>query len=239
MWAPADAQDDLLELNSENSVMNSEAASIEYLGTWCEFEGREGEKAQKWRPLMDTLRFFVGIKNTGTTVIDRYVWKQTIDLSNTKMKLLHPRIPAQLWRPFAAGVLSSVFVREVRIRGGGIEVVNPVLNRRHDVVPATPITPGGVKPGETLIVGETKPYVDLLIEGVEAKGVEMGTEAQLEILNRQKGVVRLVVKEFSVGPITIHDMKAEAVLKGKFKALHEVSIDGKMCGGGEVEWEYV
>lgn len=219
--------------------MDSKMASIEYLGTWCEFEGREGETVRKWRPLLDTLRFFVAIKNTGKTVIDHYVWKQTIDLSDAKVKLLHPRIPAQLWRPFAFGVLSSVFVREVRIGDGGIEVVNPVLNRRHDAVPATPVTSGGMKPGETFIVEETKPYMDLLMEGVEAKGVEMGTEAQLEIVDREKGVVRLLVKEFSVGPITIHDMKAEAVLKGKFKALHEVSIDDKVCGSGEVEWEYI
>ena len=219
--------------------MDSQRASIEYLGTWCEFEGREGETVWKWRPLLDTLRFFVAIKNTGKTVIDHYVWKQTIDLSDTKVKLLHPRMPAQLWRPFASDVLSSVFVREVRIGDGEVKVVNPILNRRHDVVPATPVTPGGMKPGETLIVEEKKPYVDLLMEGVEAKGVEMGTEAQLEIVDREKGVARLLVKEFSIGPITIHDMKAEAVLKGKFKARHEVLIDGKVCGSGEVEWEYI
>ena len=209
---------------------------IEYLGTWCEMRG---ERVQRWRPLFDNLTFCIGIKNTGSVVIDHYVWKQTIDLSSTKVKLLHPKLPSQLWRPFASRVLASVFVREVRVNGDKIEVTNPVLNRVCDVVTLSTVSPGGIRQGETLIIGESRPYVDFLSEGVEAKGMETGKEARLDVVDREKGTVNLSVKELRLGPIAISDLKAQAVLRGKFKAAHEVSIDDKVFGSGEVEWEYI
>jgi len=219
---------------------HSKRPRLEYIGGWCEVKGREGEKAQTFRPLEDTTALCIAVKNTGTTPIKHFTWQQISNLSHMKMDLLHPKMPAKVWRPFAGNLLASTFGRDVTIEDGQVTMVNPAVGRPLDIVVQTPITDAGIMPGETLILMEKeKPYVEYLEEGMKIKGAELGTTIVLKVLNADKGTMHITIKEFKFGLITFHDMKARIVLKGDLTTVHEVLIDGEVHDSKDVTWTYI
>ena len=220
--------------------MAVKTTDMEYLGTWCEVAGREGERLHEFRPLADALSMHISIKNTGTTTIDHFTWQQTVSIGHMKMELLHPRIPTQLWHPFAGSLLSSNFRRQINIRGGQLEVINPELHSHIKAVSLEPIGDGGIRPGETLtVVEESKLYMQFLEEGAEMKGAGMGINLRMEIVDKEKGILDMVIEEFKFGPMTFHDMRLRVVLKGEITTLQEVLIDGKTYSSREVQFEYL
>ena len=220
--------------------MAVKTTDIEYLGTWCEVEGREGKKLHEFRPLADLLSMHIAIKNTGTTTIDHFMWQQTVSIGHMKMELLHPRIPTQLWRPFVGNLLSSSFRRQINIQGDHLEVINPDLHSHVEAVSLEPIADGGIRPGETItVVEEKKLYMQFLEEGAEMKGAEMGVSLRMEIVDRERGILDMVIEEFKFGPITFHDMRLQIVMKGEIATLQEVLIDDKTYSSKEVQFEYL
>jgi hypothetical protein len=221
-------------------AMAVKTTDIEHLGTWCEVAGREGERLHEFRPLADLLSMHIAIKNTGTTTIDHFTWQQTVSIGHMKMELLHPRVPTQLWHPFAGNLLSSSFRRQVNIQGDRLEVINPDLHSHVEAVSLEPIGEEGIRPGETLtVVEERKLYMRFLEEGAQMKGAEMGVNLRMEIVDKEKGILDMVIEEFKFGPITFHDMRLQIVMKGKVTTLQEVLIDGKLRGSKEVQFEYL
>lgn len=217
-----------------------QTTDIEYIGCWSEVEGYQGEKRYKFRPLLDALSISIAVKNSGTTLIDHFTFRQTASIAHLKMDLLHPRIPAHLWKPFAGNLLASDFLRLITVKPSGLEVTNPVRHRPVDVISLSPIEDGGIRPGQTFtVVEKKKSYVEFILEGVENKGAQMEADLSMEIVDRQKGIWDMVIKEHKVGPITLHNMRLRIVMKGTLKTLHEVSIDGKLFDSKEVDIEYL
>ena len=214
--------------------------NIEYVGCWSEVEGYEGERRYKFRPLLDALSISIAVKNTGTTLIDHFTFRQTASIAHLKIDLLHPRIPAHLWKPFAGDLLASEFFRFISVTPRGLEVTNPVRDCAIEATSLLPITDGGIKPGEILtVVEKKKSYEEFILEGMKNKEVEMETNLSMEIVDREKGVWDMVVKEHKLGPITIHNIRLRIVMKGILKTLHEVSIDGKLFDSKQVKIEYL
>jgi hypothetical protein len=217
-----------------------QTTDIEYIGCWSEVEGYEGEKRYKFRPLLDALSISIAIKNTGTSLIDHFTFRQTASIAHLKLDLLHPRIPAHLWKPFAGNLLTSSFFRLITVKPDGLEVTNPVSGRSVEATSLSPIGNRGIDPGETFtIVEKKKPYVEFILEGMENKGAEMKADLRMEILDREMGIWDMVIKEYKLGPIAFHNMRLQIVMKGTVKTLQEVSIDGKRLDYKEVKIEYL
>ena len=223
---------------SGGSMQIEEVTDLEFVGMWVEVDGHEGVKTYKWRPLLDTVAVVSEIKNTGTTMIKRYLWNQTTK-ADMKVDLLHPKIPAQAWKPFAGNLLASSYGREFVIREGRIEAINPAINRPLEVVARTPLAEEGLRPGQTLVTEEKKVYMRFLEEAMDVKAAELNTDVRFEIVDREKGVMDTVIKEFKFGPIKFHNMRARTVMKAKFTSLYELSVDHKVCDSKEVQLEYV
>ena len=62
---------------------------------------------------------------------------------------------------------------------------------------------------------------------------------RLEIVDKEKGILEMVIEEFRFGPITFHDMRLQIIMKGKVNSFQEVFIDGKVRGSREVQFEYL
>jgi len=211
-----------------------EITQVEYVPMSVE---RDGQTVTKWHPLTDTLSFVIEITNTGTTVVDHFTWRQTADIGHMKIDLLHPKMPAKVWRPFAGNLLSGVTTVETRIDGDRVMMIDTISGISKEVISRTPFTPGGLQPGEKLVVEQTGRYWDSLQEAMDSRGIELGTEIKLNVVDEGKGIVDMVIKEYKFGPIKLHDMKARVIFKGPFKVCHEVFVDGELFGSDELGWE--
>jgi len=233
-WRALHGQDEV----SQGEFCIAEITEIQLVDMWIEVEGREGEKTYEWHPLTDTVAFVMEIKNTGTTVVDHWTWSQTSD-TGLKVDLLHPKMPAKAWRPFAGNLLASDYGRDIVMKGDKVEAINPTINSHQGVVLRDPIGEEGLKPGETAITEEKKVYTEFLEEAVDVKSAELGTKVELQIVDRQKGFMDSVIAEYKFGPITFHDMRARTRMKGQVKVRWEVSIDGQAYNAKEVTFTYL
>lgn len=211
---------------------------IEYIGSWGETRRREGERIYQMRPLIDDYALCVAIKNTGTGTIDHFSWQQTSSLAHMNIDLLQPRIPPQLWRPFAGNLVSATFRREVTVRSNRVEVTNPDIQRPVELETFTSVD-GEIEPGQVFMFRETeKPYFEYLREGTESKGLQLGARIDLAIVNKEEALLKMIVKEFKLGPISLHDIVLQIELRGRVGALQQVLIDNRIYATKEVELNF-
>ena len=209
---------------------------IEYVGSWGEMRHRGGEKIYQFRPLVDSYSLCVAIKNVGTAKIDHFQWQQTSSLAHMNMELLRPKIPSNLWRPFAGNMVTATFRRQVVLRGGEAEVVNPDISQAVEVAAVTPCPDGGIRPGEVFsFVERQRPYIEYLREGMQARALDIGAKLEMEVADAERGLLDIIITTFKVGPVSLHDMKMQVELKGKLGALQEVLIDGNTYVSKETE----
>jgi hypothetical protein len=222
------------------SMSTSRTRKLELVDSWCEVEGREGERLRRLRPLADSVALHIAVKNIGTKPIDHFTWQQTASIAHMKMDLLHPKIPSQLWKPFAGNLLSSVLLREISLKDGQLEIINPALPRLLMATSPDPIPQGGIQPGDTFIAVEaSKPYLGFLEEGIEIKGEDNGILIKLSVADKEEGILDLVIEEYKFGPIVFHDMRLQIIMRGKITTVQEILIDGRRQGARELEWEYL
>jgi hypothetical protein len=100
--------------------------------------------------------------------------------------LTKPSIPSWLANPFVSLIVGNIvnFGRDIVIKGGKVEVANMFPDRTYqsgNIVLRTPVGEEGIRPGETIIVGEETSGESIYKEAVENKACEMGAKIGIEI----------------------------------------------------------
>jgi hypothetical protein len=214
-----------------------EIVDAEFVDVWAIVRGEEYREGFKVNPFKESAGPCWTIKNTGTTIIDHYTIKVPSSYKRggaMKIKLISPSIPSWLWEPFVGEkLLSCDGGREVIIKDGEVEMYNCYTGHpESNVIIGTPIPEEGIRPGEIMTLGYKPPYyIQWTEEYLENKGRELGTEMPMEVVDEEKGIAHVVIKEYKLGPFTFHNIKMELLFKGLNKGgtvSVELYIDDKL-----------
>ncbi|MDY6855695.1 MAG: hypothetical protein SWO11_13505 [Thermodesulfobacteriota bacterium] len=180
--------------------------------------GEELRESGKLYALKDDWTFVHTVKNTGTTVIDHY----TIELiassgkgSSMKIELISPPIPGWIWKPFAGDLKSGRRRIEVKFKGDGVEIIDGCsAHPMKNVTLESTISKEGLWPGESITVAFEEPYVNCLDEIYKCMELKLNTEIRQKVVDVDKGIMNMIIKEYKVLFYTFHDIKAQLTLKG-------------------------
>jgi len=197
----------------------------------------EFRESFKIYPLKDRWTVFVAVKNTGTTMVDHFA----IDIlcaageeSSIKVKLISPKIPSKLWEPFMRDMLNRCGRNiEVVVKDGELEMIDSYTQHPMDNVRLrTPISKEGIRPGEVITIEFEEAYRHCLEEFMEGMALELGTEVTTEVVDEENGIMRMMIKEYKLGPFRFRDIKGELCFKGPNKretCSFHLYIDGELC----------
>ena len=214
--------------------------ALEYINGAARMASRPGEAIYAFRPLIDSLGLTLQVKNIGKTTINHFTMRQFTDMKHVRMSLMNPRLPSRAWRPFAGNLIDITFYRDVSIKDGKVTVRNPVLDREIPSEVLTPVGRNGIEPGQVFMVSDKEtPYFDYYLEGVEQKGKEAGLDFCVELRDAEKSIVDLVVKEYKIMGIALHDMRVRLYLRAPVPALQEIVIEDTVVDGHWTQYRYL
>ena len=198
--------------------------------------GEQFQEPLKFYALKDTWTFVHTIKNTGTTVIDHYSLELTSSSgkgSGLKIKLISPPLPGWVWKPFARNIRDGRRMMEVVIKDHGVEITNQCSHHPiENIIVNSPISKGGLWPGETITMTFDEHYAKCLEEFYQCMAVKLNTEVTSEVVDADDGIMNMFVKEYKISFLTFNDVKIKLTFKGLNKretCSLSLYIDDKLC----------
>ena len=245
---------------------------------------KNGKKVNEFYPLKDTLRAVQTWGNTGTTLIDHWTWKLRAIPSTKEMeiKILHPKIPSRITNMFKGIVIElsspergwDFFTKENKLYEVNIftqkheqfGVKEPFAAAEQGGVAELPTGYEGLKPGETIVVFETRPYAQWIREGIiENKTMKIDAtllkdeedplhtlvmkgeyrygpiklqakDIEFRTFDKESGIMSMKIKEAKCGPVKLKDIEALVQLKGPVRMVNWIYIDDKLCDSKEFDF---
>jgi hypothetical protein len=237
---------------SQGEFEIEKVADIKFLDRWTEVNGR---KTTEFYPLKDTCAYAFILQNTGTTIIDMneigIKW-ESYPTQEIDFKLIRPAIPSFLTDRFKKVMLNMFHLsggRSIATRDGIIFLndsmtASPLPGFTYPFILRSPegemIAEGilpqkvseleeGLRPGMMIEMREVGKYEGYIGESMRNLASEMNADVNVEILDRENGILKAEIKRLKVGPMELSDVQVIMRLKGSYQLKHEVSIGNKLC----------
>lgn len=195
--------------------------AVEITDRGAVMNGKRNREQLRVRPFMENWTGFFEVKNTGTTFLDHCNIRLKCPMKNSdamQVDLLSPYIPSFIWKPFLGSMLNLCSRRvDVAISDGRVRINDAYTGHAiavREVHSSASLGSAGLAPGEKVLAEFTEPYRKCIEGFVQSVGAKKNMNVSTEIVDREDGVMHMIVKKYKFGFITFDRIVVELIFKG-------------------------